>query len=223
MSKHNVLPPCDVRPPHDDCYNPCFPAPCPPLDDCFPHHHHEHFHANCGETKYYKLPLWKANTTTSWMYGINKAMMQIDFLFHQFALRTAINGSTDELQALVEKLELEVECLRGDVSKNVTTLAELSKVIADTLAADEVRDEKLRRLNTELKNLSLRVSGLETQGSGSADEIALLKDAIDALTIRVTDLENPDNGGTGGDDTGTGGETGDTQVTGDDVGGNNGN
>lgn len=199
MSKHHILPPCDIRPPHDDCYDPCSPIPCPP-DDCFPHYHHNHFTANCGETKYYKLPLWKANTTTSWMYGINKAMMQIDFLFHQFALRTAINGSTDELQNLVEKLELEVECLNSQVSKNIQEIAELSKVVADSLATDEVRDEKLRRYSTELRNLAIRISSVETSSGNSDEKIKSLEDAVNSLTDRITDLEG---GTTGGENNGS--------------------
>lgn len=213
MSKHYVkpcCPPCDIRPPHDDCFEPC--PPCPPLDDCFPHHHHHHFDSSCGETKYYKLPLWKANTVTSWLYGINKAMMQIDFLFHQFALRTAINGSTDELQNLVEKLELDVDCLNSQVSKSIQEIAELSKVLADSLATDEVRDEKLRRYSTELRNLTIRISSVEASSGNSAEDIKLLEDAVESLTNRIAVLEenntggentNPDNpGDNSGDSTG---------------------
>lgn len=178
--EHPPVPPC---PPVTHCM-PLPPCPPPvfgcPSDCCPP-----------KTTKYYHLPLWRANDTTSWLYGLNNAFMQIDALFHQFALRTGICGSADELSETVEKLEMVVECLQGDNCKTLKDLSELTKVVADSLANQELLNEKLSVLQKQVTNVGLRVQNLETAGAASSNELNELKDQLTILSQRVTDLENP--------------------------------
>lgn len=201
MSKHHICspkpcPPDDYRPPHDDCYKPPFEG-CmnPPINACDCHSKHT--------TKYFHLPLWRANDVTSWLYGINSAMMRIDDLFHMFALRTSIDGSSDELADAVNKLEKRVECLQADNTKNLETIANLSKVITDMISTGNIRDDKIKHIQD-----NSRYTRLLIEGNGTA--ISNLKEKINMLEVKVIKLEGEEEPGeeeNGGEnnDTNTGG------------------
>lgn len=225
MSKHEICTPC--FPPHDDCNRPCVP----PHDDCnrpcVPPNHI--CNGDCGScdhtssckhfggkvTKHFHLPLWKANTVTSWLYGINKAMIQIDELFHMFALRTSIDGTPDELSNQVILLEKKVKALSKDVCDNTSTLADMTKVIANILADNEIENQKYKILREELSTIKLRLDNLTLSGGNSDEKLKEVEVRLNSLSDRIDALENA------GDAPGTG-DTGDTPGTGENGGDNNG-
>lgn len=165
------------------------------------HHHHHHHHNPCIPdfehhphdykpyvTKYFGFPLWRANDTTSWLTGINKAMIEIDEALHQFALRTGVDGLPDETIEAVSRLEKTVENLALENEKNVRTLSEMTKVTANILAEIELINTKLRVLNTNYANVDTRLKSVETGSSGNESQVEKLLENVTAISDKLSSL-----------------------------------
>lgn len=146
---------------------PVKPSGCCGCEECKPY-----------STKYYHLPLWKANDVTSWMLGLNKAMTDIDQLFHDFALRTGIEGVPDDLVETVQKLQSSVDCLEKFRIQTIEDLASTTKVVSDMLGNIDLINEKLRGLAFDQSNTNTRVKGIE-------QELVVVKNDIKELYERA--------------------------------------
>jgi len=143
-------------------------------------------------TQYYDLPLWKANDVTSWMVGINGAMIKIDCLFHQFALRTGIDGIPEEIADAVSKLQCSVNALEEWQKVAIKDMAGTTKVVADTLASLDLINEKIRQLNFNYGNLDVRVKSLESGDNDISAQITKLIENIDAVQTEIASIKEAD-------------------------------
>lgn len=145
--------------------NPCYPIdqcdpcnkcdycdPCDPCNTCNPY-----------VTRFYKLPLWKANDVTSWMTGLNGAMIMIDQLFHDFSLRTGIEGVPDEVVETVQQLQESVNCLEQFRLKTIEDLSSTTKIVSDILGNIDLINQKIRGLEFNQSSASVRIKGIEQQ------------------------------------------------------------
>ena len=165
---------------------PVKPTGCCDCDECKPF-----------STKYYHLPLWKANDVTSWMLGLNKAMTEIDQLFHDFALRTGIEGVPDDLVETVQKLQASVDCLEEFRVKTIEDLASTTKVVSDMLGNIDLINEKLRGLAFDQSNTNTRVKVIEQELVVVKNDVKELYERADAAdagiaenTQKFADLQN---------------------------------
>lgn len=156
---------------------------------------------NCGSrTKYYGLPLWRATDVTSWMVGINGAMEKIDCLFHNFALRTGIDGIPEEIVTTVTKLQVSVTKLEKWQCTAIEESANITKVLADTLAQLDLINEKLRQLVFNYNNVDTRMKSAETSIQTLKDEVGKITEnlntfigsvttELEEVTAKITELE----------------------------------
>lgn len=189
------------HPPLPDCDCPSLPYPCPPsncvpVDPCDPCYSTRHV------TQYYHLPLWRANDVVSWLVGLNGAMKQIDALFHDFALRTGIDGEPTDLIRQVAELKTNQDNLLEWQTIAIKDMAATTKVVSDVLANFDLVNEKIRTLNFNYSNLDVRVrqieQKLEESGTGIAkilESIMELKNRTDTLEEQVENILNPDSDG----------------------------
>lgn len=96
----------------------------------------------------YQLPQWSAQTATSWLTQLNYAMYRIDQIIHMLALRTAIDGVSEDLINDVEKLNIAAEATS-------TKLSELNNANYDIKA-------QLVSLQTDVTNLATQIQTLTT-------------------------------------------------------------
>lgn len=174
----------------------------------FPRKPHDCGDCECCEprpktTKFYHLPLWRANDITSWMVGLNSAMMKIDELFHQFALRTGIDSAPEELVTQVETLTRSVDALLEWQEKASNDITGTNKIVTGVLGQLDIINEKIRQLNFNYSNLDTRMLTVETSQNNAATQTDKLVENVDALTTtiaeltaRVEKLENPDDSST---------------------------
>lgn len=153
---------------------PVKPSGCCGCDDCRPY-----------STKYYHLPLWRANDVTSWLVGINKAMVDIDQLFHDFALRTGIEGVPDDVVTTVQQLQASVDCLEDFRRSTIEDLAATTKVVSDALGSIDLVNEKLRGLGFAQSNTEVRIKGIEQELSDIKDNITTLFSRVEKLDASV--------------------------------------
>lgn len=183
---------------HDNCEMcPAFPKKPHDCGDC------ELCEPKPKTTKFYHLPLWRANDITSWMVGLNSAMMKIDELFHQFALRTGIDSAPEELVTQVETLTRSVDALLEWQEKASNDITGTNKIVTGVLGQLDIINEKIRQLNFNYSNLDTRMLTVETSQNNAATQTDKLVENVDALTTtiaeltaRVEKLENPDDSST---------------------------
>ena len=136
-------------------------------------------------TKYYHLPLWRANDVTSWMVGLNKAMTDIDQLFHDFALRTGTEGEPSDLVETVQALQASVDCLEKFRVKTIEDLAATTKVVSDMLGNIDLINQKIRGLEFDQSNTNVRVKGIEQQLVDIKNDIKELYERADVADAGI--------------------------------------
>ena len=144
-------------------------------------------------TKYYGLPLWRANDVTSWMVGLNSAMEKIDMLFHNFALRTGIDGQPTDLTLAVTSLETNMKQLLNWQGNQLKDMAQTTKVVADILGSIDLINEKIRLLNFNYSNLDVRVKSLEQQFCTTGAEYAKLLSTVYSLNDKCDKMQEQIN------------------------------
>ena len=138
-------------------------------------------------TPNYRLPLWKANTITSWLQQMNYAMLTIDTIMHNLTLRTSIDGSVpQELFSTVEQLEKDVAEFK-EAAEAVTNLqTQMANVLSDvaTLRINYNNvDTRLTTVESAIQNLQSDIDKVQNNVNINSDEIV-------ALENRVKTLEN---------------------------------
>lgn len=177
-------PPNDYLPPCPDIpLPPPRPLPpCPPRPGCTP---------GCSDqTPNYGLPLWKASDVTSWLMQINGAMLRIDTIMHDLALRTGINGLPDDLVTCVSKLTQDVEVLKCTIGElgNKTASTELIVQNMNTQVAAIKTD--LSSITINLTNFDTRLMTVDTKTEGLENRVTLMRSDVNMIQQAVTNLQS---------------------------------
>lgn len=168
--------------------------PCPPCHP-FPH--------GMKGTENYQLPQWDAQTVTSWMTQLNYAMFRIDQVMHGLALRTGIDGVSEELIKDVEKLNEEynkIACKLAEVNNNLydnnaqqasiqTQLTNLATQV-QTLTTNLVNvDTRLSTVESKAENIQLQLTKTMENLNQLSTDVTGVSDALEELALRVQALE----------------------------------
>lgn len=141
-------------------------------------------------TKYYHLPMWKENDVTSWMYGLNTAMMMIDDLFHHFSLRTGIDGIPEDLLNLVSGLEASVGALRRHNENLTKDVADSTKVLANVLASMELINNKIQQLNFNYSNVDTRLKSAELKTNDFESQVNKITENLSSIMQQLTEFSS---------------------------------
>lgn len=177
-------PPNDYLPPCPDIpLPPPRPLPpCPPRPGCTP---------GCSDqTPNYGLPLWKASDVTSWLMQINGAMLRIDTIMHDLALRTGINGLPDDLVSTVSKLNQDVEVLKCSIADlgNKTASTELIVQNMNTQVAAIKTD--LSSITINLTNLDTRLMTVDTKTENLENKMSLMRSDVNMIQQSINNLQS---------------------------------
>ena len=133
------------------------------------------------ETKHYKLPQWQEGTPTSWLTQLNMAFRQIDELFHDMALRTAIDGLPDETVEEVVRLSNQVTEIETNLTANIKTVTNLGQLVSNI-------NESLATVQTRLETITTNATALDTR-------MTAIESRMTALEARVNKIEKTYSGG----------------------------
>ena len=184
---------------------------------------------NCGNTgdyvtKYFGLPLWRANDVTSWLVGINKAMEKIDLLFHNFALRTGIDGQPNDLTLSVTQLENSVSELKAWQKQAMTDMANLTQVVSNIMSQSNVMGKKIELINVNMSNLDVRMKSVEIGNGNNESQVNKILETVTSMSTQIEELQKQveeltkgsTDEPTGGEENGeSGNSSNDTDNTGD--------
>lgn len=177
-------PPNDYLPPCPDIpLPPPRPLPpCPPRPGCTP---------GCSDqTPNYGLPLWKASDVTSWLMQINGAMLRIDTIMHDLALRTGINGLPDDLVTTVSKLTQDVDVLKCSVADLANKNANTELIVQNMNTQVAAIKTDLSSITINLTNLDTRVMTVDTKTEGIQNKVTLLQSDLNMISSTVDNLQN---------------------------------
>lgn len=185
-NQNDYLPPCDngCANPKPPCPPPYLPPICPPENPCPPR-------PGCGNnTPWYGLPQWKASDVTSWLMQMNGAMLRIDTILHDLALRTGINGLPDDLVTTVSKL-----C--GDVEQMKCTMGELTNKQANVELLMQNINTQFSAMKTDVASLQLTMTNFDTRlmatdskANALKNDVTLIKTDINMLSSTVQNLQS---------------------------------
>lgn len=179
---------CPVCPPNPDIPlppprplppMPGFPCPPPPKPGC-----------GCGDsTPNYGLPLWKASDVTSWLMQLNGAMLRIDTIMHDLALRTGINGLPDDLVTTVSKLCQDMEqmkCMVGELGNKTANMELLMQNMNTSFSAMKT---DIASMQLSLTNFDTRLMTVDSANQQNKNDITLIKTDLNMLSQTVNALQ----------------------------------
>lgn len=155
----------------------CPPRPCPP-DPCQ------------NRTPNYGLPLWKASDVTSWLMQMNGAMLRIDNIMHDLALRTGINGLPDDLVTTVSKLCQDVAVLNCTVGELSNKQANQDLLMQNMNTQFSAMKTDIASLQLSITNLDTRVMTVDSANQQNRNDITLIKSDLNMLSKTVTNLSS---------------------------------
>ena len=158
-------------------------AQLPPLP---PHHHHHHHEGN--HTRNYGLPLWKASDVTSWLTQMNAAMMRIDEVMHDLALRTGVNGVADDLAKSVGLLLNDVEVLKCNMSDINNKAASNELLMQNMTTQMSAMHTNMSSLELTLTNLDTRIMTVESKNQNQDNSMTLLKSDLQQVSAGLKSL-----------------------------------
>lgn len=177
-------PPNDYLPPCPDIpLPPPRPLPpCPPRPGCTP---------GCSDqTPNYGLPLWKASDVTSWLMQINGAMLRIDTIMHDLALRTGINGLPDDLVSTVSKLNQDVEVLKCSIADLSNKSANTELIVQNMNTQVAAIKTDLSSITINLTNLDTRLMTVDTKTEGIENRVTLMRSDVNMIQQSVDNLQS---------------------------------
>lgn len=175
----DYLPPC---PPCGDIPLPP-PRPCPPVPGCGPNP------PGCSNhTPNYGLPLWKASDVTSWLMQMNGAMLRIDTILHDLALRTGINGLPDDLVTTVSNLCQNYEVLKCTVSEMGNKQANLELLMQNLNTQVSAMKTDVSAMSISITNFDTRLLSQESVTGAIRNDINLIKADMNMLNKTLTNL-----------------------------------
>lgn len=123
-------------------------------------------------TEHYQLPLWQADTLTSWLTTMNYAMTRIDDILHDQALRTSVDGLPDEqieelvrLSNLTSEMQQDVNTLKETVGNMLISMGNLQTSITDLTSRIQILTTNTVNLDTRMTTIENRMSDLEARVS----------------------------------------------------------
>lgn len=181
FSQPDYLPPCD-----GGACRPC-PPMCPPprpLPPCRP------TKPGCtsNSTPWYGLPQWAAGDVTSWLMQMNGAMLRIDTIMHDLALRTGINGLPDDLVSCVAKVSQDVEVIKCTVGELSNKQANVDLLMQNLNTQFSAMKTDVASLTLSVTNLDTRIMTVDSKADGMKNDIVLLKTDLNMLSKTVQNL-----------------------------------
>lgn len=181
FSQPDYLPPCD-----GGACKPC-PPMCPPprpLPPCRP----PKPGCTSNSTPWYGLPQWAAGDVTSWLMQMNGAMLRIDTIMHDLALRTGINGLPDDLVSCVAKVSQDVEVIKCTVGELSNKQANVDLLMQNLNTQFSAMKTDVASLTLSVTNLDTRIMTVDSKADGMKNDIVLLKTDLNMLSKTVQNL-----------------------------------
>ena len=181
FSQPDYLPPCDGG----SC-RPC-PPMCPPprpLPPCRP----QKPGCTSNSTPWYGLPQWAAGDVTSWLMQMNGAMLRIDTIMHDLALRTGINGLPDDLVSCVAKLSQDMEVVKCTIGELSNKQANVDLLMQNLNTQFSAMKTDVASLTLSVTNLDTRIMTVDSKADGMKNDIVLLKTDLNMLSKTVQNL-----------------------------------
>lgn len=181
FSQPDYLPPCN-----GDACRPCPPMfpPARPLPPCRP----PKPGCTSNSTPWYGLPQWAAGDVTSWLMQMNGAMMRIDTIMHDLALRTGINGLPDDLVSCVAKVSQDVEVIKCTVGELSNKQANVDLLMQNINTQFSAMKTDVASLTLSVTNLDTRIMTVDSKADGMKNDIVLLKTDLNMLSKTVQNL-----------------------------------
>lgn len=181
FSQPDYLPPCDgggCRPCPPMCPPPRPLPPCrPPKPGC-----------TSNSTPWYGLPQWAAGDVTSWLMQMNAAMLRIDTIMHDLALRTGINGLPDDLVSCVAKVSQDVEVIKCTIGEMANKQANIDLLMQNLSTQFSAMKTDVASLTLSVTNLDTRIMTVDSKADGMKNDIVLLKTDLNMLSKTVQNL-----------------------------------
>ena len=178
FSQPDYLPPCDGG----GC-RPCPPPP-RPLPPCRP----PKPGCTSNSTPWYGLPQWAAGDVTSWLMQMNGAMLRIDTIMHDLALRTGINGLPDDLVSCVAKLSQDMEVVKCTIGEMSNKQANVDLLMQNLNTQFSAMKTDVASLTLSVTNLDTRIMTVDSKADGMKNDIVLLKTDLNMLSKTVQNL-----------------------------------
>ena len=178
FSQPDYLPPCDGG----GC-RPCPPPP-RPLPPCRP----PKPGCTSNSTPWYGLPQWAAGDVTSWLMQMNGAMLRIDTIMHDLALRTGINGLPDDLVSCVAKLSQDMEVVKCTIGEMSNKQANIDLLMQNLNTQFSAMKTDVASLTLSVTNLDTRIMTVDSKADGMKNDIVLLKTDLNMLSKTVQNL-----------------------------------
>lgn len=178
FSQPDYLPPCDTG----GC-RPCPPPP-RPLPPCRP----PKPGCTSNSTPWYGLPQWAAGDVTSWLMQMNGAMLRIDTIMHDLALRTGINGLPDDLVSCVAKLSQDMEVVKCTIGEMSNKQANVDLLMQNLNTQFSAMKTDVASLTLSVTNLDTRIMTIDSKADGMKNDIVLLKTDLNMLSKTVQNL-----------------------------------
>lgn len=156
-------------------------SPLPPMRPMPPHHPGQH-------TRNYGLPLWKASDVTSWLTQMNAAMMRIDEVMHDLALRTGVNGVADDLAKSVGLLLNDVEVLKCNMA-DINNKAASNELLMQNMSTQmSAMHTNMSSLELTLTNLDTRIMTVESKNQNQDNSMTLIKSDLQQAAAGLKSL-----------------------------------
>lgn len=178
FSQPDYLPPCD-----GGACRPCPPPP-RPLPPCRP----PKPGCTSNSTPWYGLPQWAAGDVTSWLMQMNGAMLRIDTIMHDLALRTGINGLPDDLVSCVAKLSQDMEVVKCTIGEMSNKQANIDLLMQNLNTQFSAMKTDVASLTLSVTNLDTRIMTVDSKADGMKNDIVLLKTDLNMLSNTVQNL-----------------------------------
>lgn len=161
------------------------PRPLPPIHGC-----HKPPTGCNHHTRNYGLPLWKASDVTSWLMQMNGAMIRIDEVLHDLALRTGINGLPDDVISTVQRLSQDVEVLKCTVSDVTNKSANIELLMQNMNTQFGAMQTDLSSMQLSITNLDTRIMTIDSSNTQNKNNITLLKSDLNMLSDTVKNISS---------------------------------
>lgn len=142
-------------------------------------------------TPNYRLPIWRSNTVTSWLVQLNNAMLILDTVLHDFALRTSDTGEIpNELVTQVETNTDDIAEIKTSLCSTVENLKNVTEQLTNLSSTVANHTQNLNTLFINYNNIDTRMETAESAIDGLRQEVTKLNNNLNTLEQRVSALEN---------------------------------
>lgn len=150
-----------------------------------------------NRTANYGLPLWKASDVTSWLMQMNGAMMKIDDIMHQLALRTGIDGVPTDVVETVAQMQQDVCRIKTQICEMSTSVSNNNLQVANVMTAMGNVQSDITSLQMTATNLDTRLVTAETRLGNLTTDVQVVKkntatamSTVEAISTNVQEMLN---------------------------------